>query len=78
MQSEDTRTLFIGDLSVYCTEQNIENLFLQFGQIEKITIKRGASGSTNLSYGFIKFYQKESAEAAACMNGFVFLGRAMR
>lgn len=75
---EDTKTLFIGDLSVYCSEADVESLFGQFGPIEKITIKRGMTGSTNLSYGFIKFHRRESAETAIRMNGFMFLGRAMR
>lgn len=75
---EDTKTLFIGDLSVYCSEADVESLFGQFGPIDKITIKRSSAGNTNLSYGFIKFQKRESAESAIRMNGFMFLGRAMR
>ena len=68
-QPDDLRTLFVGDLSVYCSENDLQTLFSQFGPIEKITIKRGVSGSTNLSYGFVKFYHRESAEAATAMKG---------
>lgn len=77
-QPDDLRTLFVGDLSVYCSETDLQNLFSQFGPIEKITIKRGVSGTTNLSYGFVKFYHRESAEAATAMKGIMFLGRAIK
>jgi RNA recognition motif-containing protein len=77
-QLDDQRTLFVGDLSVYCNEQDMHSLFAQFGSVEKITIKRGMSGATNLSYGFVKFFANASAEKAVCLNGSMFMGRAIR
>ena len=76
--SDDDRTLFVGDLSIYCGEADLEQLFAQFGPIEKVTLKRGSSATTNLSYGFVKFLHRESAEAATVMKGFVFMGRSIR
>ncbi len=77
--SDESCTLFLGDLSVYCTEKDIRKLFRPFGLIEAIRVKRGSSNKTNLSYGFIKFSTKESAEQALNqLNGVMFLGRALR
>lgn len=76
---EESTTLFLGDLSVFCTEKDIRKLFRSFGPIEAIRVKRGTSSKTNLSYGFIKFVERESAENAFHqLNGVMFLGRALR
>lgn len=76
---EEPSTLFLGDLSVYCTEKDIRKLFRPFGPIESIRVKRGSSNKTNLSYGFIKFTFPESAEQAIKhLNGIMFLGRSLK
>ena len=78
-KAEDACTLFLGDLSVYCSEKDIRKLFRPFGVIEAIRVKRGTSNKTNLSYGFIKFSTRESADQALRqLNGVMFLGRAIR
>jgi RNA recognition motif-containing protein len=72
-------SLFLGDLSIYSTEKDIRHLFRNYGIIDTVRIKRGSSGKPHLSYGFIKFRDRESAECAMRdLNGSVFLGRALR
>lgn len=72
-------SLFLGDLSIYSTEKDIRHLFRNYGIIDTVRIKRGGSGKPHLSYGFIKFRDRESAELAMKeLNGTVFLGRALR
>eukprot|EP01031_Cornospumella_fuschlensis_P024800 gene24800-29965_t len=76
---DDSSTLFLGDLSVFCTEKDIRTLFRAFGTIDAIRIKRGSSGKANLSYGFIKFSDRQAAEQAYNeLNGIMFLGRGLR
>jgi RNA recognition motif-containing protein len=76
---EEAATLFLGDLSVFCTEKDIRKLFRPFGTIEAIRVKRGTSNKTNLSYGFIRFTYPDSAEQALKhLNGIMFLGRALK
>lgn len=36
-------SLFIGDLSKFCTEQNLEELFSSYGEITEVKIKRNIS-----------------------------------
>lgn len=75
----DFRTLFLGDLSVYCTEKDVKEFFQPFGPIEAIKLKRGSSDRNHLSYGFIRFIHPESAQLALERgNGAVFLGRPIR
>ncbi len=79
MTTEEESTLFLGDLSVFCTEKDIRKLFSPFGIIESIRVKRGCSSKTNLSYGFIKFSTAESAIIAKeQLSSVMFLGRVLR
>lgn len=76
---EMSTTLFIGDLSIHCTEKDIFQLFQVFGAIESIQLKRKATANNRPTYGFIGFSLRESAEAALkYMNGHVIHGRAIR
>lgn len=75
---EEFRTLFLGDLSIHCTRQDVVYLFHPFGSIERITLKVGAS-MKGLGYGFISFTNRENAEAAMNnLQGAILLGRALR
>ncbi len=73
---EDT-TLFVGDLSVYCTEKDLLELFCSFGTIEAVTIKR--HGNKSSCYGFLRFKRRQDADRAKQqMNGYLVHGRKMR
>jgi RNA recognition motif-containing protein len=75
-----SRTIFLGDLSIYCTEKDICQLFSSFGAIESIHLKRIPQGHSHfLSYGFIRYQTRQSAEhSLASLDGVVFLGRPLR
>jgi RNA recognition motif-containing protein len=73
------RTLFLGDLSLFCTEQDLELLFGAFGEIYEIRLKRDAGTLRNLSYGFIKFVVPACATLALeSLDGYFLHGRALR
>lgn len=77
--SATERSLFLGDLSVYCTEQDLYEIFQSFGPIESIQLKRKSTANGRPSYGFIQYRFRESAEEALrVMNGRVVHGRAIR
>jgi RNA recognition motif-containing protein len=71
-------TLFLGDLSAYCSETDILKLFKNFGPIEYIQVKHPPL-KPHLCYGFVKFHYRSSAEAAlATLNGTIVIGRPLR
>ena len=79
MFDEPSTTLFVGDLSIHCTEKDLFQLFNMFGSIEAIHLKRKATANNRPTYGFVAFKQRASAEAAMkFMNGHVIHGRAIR
>lgn len=74
-----SRTIFVGDLSYYCTEEHLYQHFQSFGPIELAQLKTSKDGKPHLSYGFVKYHDSESAAAAIeAMDGKVMLGRAIR
>lgn len=79
MNSPGRFALFLGDLSIFCVEDDIEEAFRSFGSILEIRIQRSRDTSRTLSYGFIEFSSAASAVAAMNgMNGVVLKGRPIR
>eukprot|EP01038_Epipyxis_sp_PR26KG_P014234 gene14234-19099_t len=79
MGSFDDRSLFIGDLSVFCTEDDLKNVFASFGPVEEVKIKRSKTTNISLCYGFITFEYGDSALTALKeMNGALVCGRMLR
>lgn len=70
-------TVFVGDLSFFCTEQDLFTLMSAHGQVKSVIIRRGKKGE-NLQYGFIQMESKAAYAAVAILNGKKFLGRKLR
>jgi cold-inducible RNA-binding protein len=72
-------SLFLGDLSAFCTERDIHETFSPYGDILEIKIMRSEDSQRNLSYGFIKFASSAAAKKALNgLNGVLFCGRNLR
>jgi RNA recognition motif-containing protein len=72
-------SLFLGDLSIFCAEKDIEDAFNQFGKIVEVRIQRSKETSRALSYGFIEFAEQACAETALhSMNNYMLKGRPLR
>jgi RNA recognition motif-containing protein len=72
-------TLFIGDLSAFCTERDIHDLFATYGEVTEIKIMRSEETHRNLSYGFLKYASiTAAANALNALNGVLFCGRHLR
>jgi RNA recognition motif-containing protein len=75
----DKCSLFLGDLSLFCTEKDIEDAFGKFGKIVEVRIQRSKETARALSYGFIEFSEPAFAEAALnSMHNYVLKGRPLR
>lgn len=72
-------TLFVGDLSIFCTEEDIREVFSPIGELQEIKIIRCEETKKNLSYGFVKYSDSEAAvKAIEELNGTMLCGRPMR
>lgn len=73
------RTLFLGDLPIFCTEEDLYQLFSRFGDLYEVRLKRDQITNRSLSYGFIKFVTPISAEMARDqLDGHILHGRAIK
>lgn len=74
---DSARTLFVGDLSFLCTEEDLRMHFAPYGPVS-IRIRKGLSGES-LMHGFIALESPEAARwAIAQLDGVEFMGRKMR
>lgn len=75
---QPSKGVFVGDLSSFCAEKDLYDLFAPFGRISAIEIKRGRHGDS-LLHGFVEYESDQAAAAAIeAMNGYKYRGRRMR
>jgi RNA recognition motif-containing protein len=78
-KKSDAFCLFLGDLSCFCSEQEILEVFSPFGTVLDIRIIRNRETNRSLSYGFIDFATASAATSAMKeLNGKLVCGRAIR
>lgn len=70
------RTLWLGDLSIDTSEQDVVELFQPCGQIEMICLK--VNQLRNGHFGHVKFYDTEAVDKAAQMAGTLLKGVPIR
>ncbi len=76
--SDAFRTLFLGDLSYFCTEEDLCAIFAPFGHISTVRVRRGVTGES-LMHGFIALDSHDAAkQAIAELDAKIFMGRSMR
>jgi RNA recognition motif-containing protein len=68
--------LFVGNLSILLEESELKSLFLPYGNVEEVTIKRDPSTNNSLHYGFVTMSSAPEAEVVLkALNGIQILGR---
>lgn len=71
----DTVTIHIGSLKWEATDNDLRDLFSEFGEIKSVRIPQNDRGQSR-GYGFVEFATKEAADAAiAKMDQTDFMGR---
>jgi nucleolin len=78
-QVYSTTSLFVGDLAQFCSENDLQELFSQHGELTEVRIMRNNTTKKPLCYGFVSFAANEGAKAALeALNGMPFQGRNLR
>lgn len=73
-----SKTIFVGDLSYFCNEEDLCALFSPYGRIITVRVRRGVTGES-LMHGFIALESPEAAQRAiGDLDGIEFMGRNMR
>ncbi|VDN04572.1 unnamed protein product, partial [Thelazia callipaeda] len=65
-----SKTLYVGNLSYYTTEEQTYELFSRAGDIKRIIMGIDRFKKTPCGFCFVEYYQREDAEdAMRCING---------
>lgn len=72
------RTLYIGNLAYTAVEEDLEQAFEAFGEIEDIKLMRDRETGRSRGFAFITFEKESESEAAKVMDGKEVAGRPIR
>lgn len=71
--------LFVGDLSFFCTEKDLYELFNEIGKVETCCIVHKDDKNKSLMFGFITMSTHDEAAVAVSMyNNQLFMGRSIK
>jgi len=71
--------IFVGNLNFQMTEDDLENLFSQFGKISELKMIKDFETGRSKGFGFITYSAQQEAELAiSSMNGKDIEGRSLR
>lgn len=67
-----TKSLYVGNLPYEVTEDDLRNLFAEFGPVEAVRVIEGKG------FGFVDLPEEKASEAMNSVNGREFQGRVLR
>lgn len=72
--------LYVGNIHFSVTEEDLNQIFIPFGELEQVTLQRDEQQPTrSKGYGFVQFVDPNDAKKALTeMNGFELAGRQIR
>ena len=70
--------IYIGNLPYQATEQDVQTLFAQFGDIENVAIIKDRDTGRPKGFGFVTFVAQNSAQDALKMDSQDFQGRPIK
>lgn len=74
-----TKKLYVGNLDYTATEQDLETLFSEHGEVLSTTIIKDRYSGRSKGFGFVEFANNEDAQKAKqALNGQDLKGRALR
>ncbi len=74
-----SKKLFIGNLSYNATEEELNDLFARFGEINSVKIVKDFESGKSKGFGFIEMANEAEANVAIQnLNGYEYKGRALK
>lgn len=71
--------IYVGDLSFFCLEEHLSNLFSHYGRVVKSEVKRGKATGDSLLHGYVEMESPLAAKSAFTnLQGMKFMGRRLR
>lgn len=70
-----TKLIQVGNLALDATEENVEELFAQYGTVHIVELITDEEDEAPLGYGLVEMDDDEAEAAIEALNGVTFLGR---
>ena len=70
--------IYVGNLSFRTTETELEDLFSQFGQVNKVNIIQDRETGRSRGFGFVEMESENANVAISALDGTEFGGRNLR
>ncbi|MFP5519391.1 MAG: RNA recognition motif domain-containing protein [Bdellovibrionia bacterium] len=67
--------LYVGNLAYTCTDEDLNQLFGEFGAVEKAYIVKDRESQRSKGFGFVEMGDSEGQTAISELNGREFMGR---
>ncbi|MCX7908729.1 MAG: RNA-binding protein [Ignavibacteria bacterium] len=67
--------IYVGNLSFSTTQEELENLFSQYGEVESVRIVRDRQTGRSRGFGFVEMKAEQGKVAIQELNGKEFGGR---
>ncbi len=67
------KMLFVGNLAPLATEDDVRELFSEFGKVRKLELPRDIFSGRNKGFAFIGMEGHEARAAMAALNGKLFM-----
>ncbi|MGB9770425.1 MAG: RNA recognition motif domain-containing protein [Candidatus Kapaibacteriota bacterium] len=67
--------IYVGNLSFSTTQEELENLFSQYGDVESVRIVRDRQTGRSRGFGFVEMNEEQGKVAIQELNGKEFGGR---
>lgn len=78
-RSPASNTLFLGNISFECTNDSIQQIFAEYGNITRVSLPTDRDTGSLKGFGYVDFSTQEEATAALeALNGQDIEGRAIR
>jgi RNA recognition motif-containing protein len=72
------RKMYVGNIPYNATEEDLRELFLEYGEIESLKIMKDKFTDRSKGFGFIEMVNEEDAKKAiATLNGKDFKGKSL-
>jgi RNA recognition motif-containing protein len=69
------KKLYVGNLSFKCTDEDLSNLFAQFGDVISARVITDRDTGRSKGFGFVEMLDADAENAIQNLNGFSFSGR---
>lgn len=73
-----TKNLYVGNLSWECTDQDLRNLFAEYGEVSSARVIEDRETGRSRGFGFVEMEAAGSAEAIKSLDGSSYQGRNLK